>query len=936
MKAKLFFCCFFFFSFYFLKAQNSIAIKATLDAKNDVLKIQQKTIFFNKSNDTLSSIFLHNWANSFKNNKTPLGKRFLEDYKKDFYFSKGKERGNSKIYNITTNNQQALFKEVKNQPDVIKINLRKALLPNDSIKINTTYAVKIPDAKFTGYGKTKTGYHLRFWYLTPAVYKNGWQTMSNLNLDDLYQDIANFTIDIDVPKKFIVESNLYQHKTKKENSTNYYLVGKDKKDVIIHIDTSKHFKSFQTKNTQVKTDIFNKKIDFNEAKKIISREINFIENYIGKNPHIEILVDANTVNKNTIHEIYGLPRWLKPYPENFRWEMRFFKALTSKYIDDVLLLNQRKDYWLSNGIQTFLMMEYLKKYYPDVTVLGKFSKVWGIRNYNLAKLKQSDKFAHLYQFSARRFYDQPLTMRSDSLSNFNRKIISQYKAGLGFKYLQDFVGDSILKVAFRTFYKQQKLKITDSKTFENILKKKTSKNIDWFFGDFVQTNKKIDYTIKKVTQKTDSIEVTIKNKRNITAPVALYGVKKKEISFKKWINNIDSVETISIPKGNYDKLALNYEQIYPEYNSLDNFRTIDNKLLNKPLQFRFYKDVEDPYYNQIYYQPNIKYNYYDGVILALKLHNKPIIAHNLKLNVSPSYATKSNSLTGSFGISYDSFGKPNSNIYKTIYGLSGSYSHYDKNLAYRTFNPFVQIEFKRNSLRDVGSKFLGFSLITINKDPSAEKLVEDQDNYTVFGAKYFNSKPNVIKGLQYAVGTEFSNKFSKLTSEIRYRKLTSLHSRMELRAFAGVFLYNKTKDNYFSFGLDRANDYLFQLNYFGRSEKSGIFSQQFILTEGGFKSKLDTRFANQFIVSFNSSIGIWRWAEVYNDLAFLKNKNRGIYTGYENGIRLNFIPNIFELYFPMYSNNGWEVSQEAYPKKIRFVLTANLDAIYNFIRRGIL
>ena len=88
--------------------------------------------------------------------------------------------------------------------------------------------------------------------------------------------------------------------------------------------------------------------------------------------------------------------------------------------------------------------------------------------------------------------------------------------------------------------------------------------------------------------------------------------------------------------------------------------------------------------------------------------------------------------------------------------------------------------------------------------------------------------------------------------------------------------------------------------------------------------------------SFNASIGVWKWIEYYTDVAFLKNKGERTYFAYENGIRLNFIHNILELYFPLYSNLGWEINQTAYPSKIRFVLSANPAAIYNFFRRGFL
>ncbi len=68
--------------------------------------------------------------------------------------------------------------------------------------------------------------------------------MSNLNIDDLYQDLTNYKISIDVPKKYTVESNLYQYETKLEKHTNYYLIGKKKKDIILHIDTRKQIQIF--------------------------------------------------------------------------------------------------------------------------------------------------------------------------------------------------------------------------------------------------------------------------------------------------------------------------------------------------------------------------------------------------------------------------------------------------------------------------------------------------------------------------------------------------------------------------------------------------------------------------------------------------------------------------------------------------------------------
>lgn len=925
-------------SYSIIAQTNSIDINAKLDVKNDLLKIQQKTIFYNNSSKSLNAVFLHNWPNSFKNNDTPLGKRFVEDYKKEFYFSKKEDRGFTKIHNLTVNHQQVSFKEKQGHQDIIEVLLNKTLKPKDSIVLSTTYTIKIPNSKYTGYGKTKTGYHLRFWHIIPAVYNKKWHLMSNLNIDDLYQNLTNYKININVPKGYTVESNLYQYETKKENYTEYYLVGGRKKDIILNIDTRNRFTSFKTKDKEIKTDAYLKSIPNTTTSKIINKQIDFIEDYLGKHPHTEIFVDANTINKNSLHEIYGLPRWLKPFPKNFRWEINFFKALTKKYIDDVLILNQRNDYWLTDGLQTFLMMEYMKKHYPNTTILGKYSKYWPLRIYNIAKLKQNDKYAFVYQFSARKFYDQALNIPADSLSNFNRKIVSKYKAGLGLLYLKDYIGGDTLKNSLKEYYSKKQLKLSNSNFFAKVLQKNTSKNLNWFFNDYIKTNKKIDYKIDKIkySNNKDSLEVTIKNKRSFSAPIALYGIEKKKIKYKKWIPAIDSSKTIKIKNGDFNKLALNYENIYPEYNSLDNFRNTNNSLINKPLQFRFFKDVENPYYSQLFYYPDFKYNLYDGLILGVNINNQSVVNHNFEFSLTPNYSTKSRNFTGSYSFSYNHFLKE-SKVYKIRYGIRGSNFHYAPELEYNTFSPFVSFQFRRNSLRENGLQLLIARMISVNKETLASKPKEDSDKYNIVNLRYIHSKFSAINRTLYAVNAEFNSNFSKISTDIRYRRFFSTDQSFDIRFFGGYFLSNKTEGDYFSFGLNRGSDYLFEQNLFGRSENEGIFSQQFIIGQGGFKSKFSKpQFSNQLITSLNTSVSVWKWAEVYNDFAMLKNKNTSPKFFYENGIRLNLVPNIFEFYLPIYTNEGFEVTKEAYPTKIRFIITTNIDRIYNFLRRGLL
>ena len=933
MKYKI--LSFFILAFFSLNTSaqnNSIKIDAVIDAKTDLIQIQQEIIFHNKTKEVLQHIYLHDWQNAFKNKNTPLSKRLIENFDKSLYFAQEKERGSTAIRNLTVNYKSITFSSTKAQADILRLNLNEALHPKDSAVINVSYNVKIPDAKFTGYGKTSSGYHLRYWYLLPAVHDTRWQLMSNLNTDDLLIDATDYDIQLKTPKNYFVSTNL---SCNQKNNTTFTLKGVKRTDVFVNIDQNKKFASYQTSEHSIFTDISFNELNRTMATNLLEREIRFIEDFLGAYPHEEIFIDQATQTKNPIYGLNQLPKFLNTFSDVFNRDLTLMKALTKKYLENTLLLNRRTDSWFIDGIQVYLLTEYVNKYYPDVKLLGKVSDTWLLKNFTVSQLNFNQKYPFIYQFITRKFLDQSLTTPADSLSNFNRKIGNKYKAGLGLKYLNAFVDEDIIKSSIKEFYNRHALQLSNSKQFEKIVTSKTPKDVTWFFGDYLNTNKKIDYTIKEVIGSNDSLKITIKNKRNITAPVALYGIKNKKIHFKTWVNGIDSVKTITIARGNFNKVALNYEQIYPEYNSLDNSKNVDKKFLNKPLQFRLIKDLSDPYYNQLFYQPIVNYNYYDGLSIGAKLHNKPIIKRNFSFKLSPSYATKSKAINGSAAISYDQFFET-SKLQNISYGISASNYHFAPQLSYNLIVPYFSLLFKRKNSRDASRKYINVKLVDIDKEAAPNTQKKEEDKYRVLNVKYRYTNPDIIKGTSYKIAANIASNFTAISTDIRFRSLTSNNRQLDFRFFGGVFLHNNTTSDYFSFGLDRPSDYLFEQNYFGRSESSGIFSQQFIINDGGFKSVLPTRFANQFMFSFNTSIGIWNWLEHYNDIAFLKNKGDQVYFAYENGIRFNFIHNILELYFPMYSNNGWEVSQGAYPSKIRFVLTLKPSAIYNFFRRGFL
>ncbi|MET2984240.1 gluzincin family metallopeptidase [Aureibaculum conchae] len=922
-------CC---FSALICHAQsNKITIDAELDYLNKELKIQQEIIYHNTSNVSLDTLYFHNWAAAYKNRRTPLSKRLIEDYDKSLYFAKSELRGNTLIKNISSDYVSDKWFIDKNKPDIIKVVLNEPLIAKDSVRLTLTYITKVPSSIFTKYGQENNTYNLRYWYMTPAVFNGNWQTMSNLNMDDLYMEPSVYDIKISIPQGVHLSTDLNYTKAINPPHTTYHLTGKDRVDIELNINVVNDFVEFET-IPKVITNLNGTVLSNPLKTDIVNRELAFIEKYLGKYPHEKLLVNNITYSKNPIYGLNQLPKIFNPFSGAFEWDIKMFKALTRKYLENTIIVNRRKDAWILDGIQNFLMIKYVEHYYPEIKAMGNISKIWGVRTFNIAKLNFNEKYPFVYQFAARKNYDQALTTQADSLSNFNRKIVNKYKAGLGLQYLDEYLNDSIVYGSIKEFYKKSLNKKTSSNLFKNIITAKADKDLSWFFGDYINTKKKIDYTIKKVKQTKDSVHVTIKNRRNITVPIALYGVKKKEITFRKWLTNIDTTSIIAIPKGDYDRLSLNYEYLYPELNLRDNWKNLKG-LFNKPVQFRFFKDVENPYYNQVFYNVFASYNLYDGLILGPSLYNEAIFKKKLLYKIIPTYGTNSGKVTGAASFVYQHIPEETS-VYRYRIGMSASNFHYDRNLSYVRLSPFASVEFKRKSLRDVGGNALSARYIIVNKEIPQGVPKLESDNYSILNLRYGYTKPDIIEDLRYNIDFQLANKFSKLALDLRYRKLTDKNRQYDFRLYLGTFLSNKTNTDFFSFSLDRPSDYLFDYSFLGRSEKSGFLSQQIIIAEGGFKSVFENPYANQWMFTTNNSMSIWRWIEAYADAGFYKNKNEQAIFRYDSGIRLNFVHNFFEVYFPIQSSLGFEPTQPDYASKIRFVITLQPEKLIGLIRRG--
>ena len=919
-------------------AQHSSDLKIRVNTIEKTIDVQQNIYFSNTSSDTLYSIVLNDWNNSFSSKKSALAKRFSDEFIRSFHLASEDDRGSTKIKNILDNNFQSLnWKRDENQVDIVEIELENPILPNTTQKINLLYTLKLPNEKFSRYGFYDDGkLYLKNTFLFPATYENGkFIKNSNVNLDDIFNAPTDIKALVEIPLNYYLASNLSTiQNERKESFLKFELTGNNKKEFILIISPTLEFTTYKNEHIEVSSSINKTRIDEIKKTLIIDKITRFVHDKIGPTNSSKILVSQEDYNKQPFYGLSQLPDFLSPFSDDTLFELMFLKTFINAYLNENLNLNHRKENWIYDGIQMFLMMQYIEENNPELKMMGSLSRFKLLKSYNLINLDFNQQYNYMYMLMARKNLDQPLSEKKDRLIKFNEQISNKYKAGLTFKYLDSYLENDIVIKSLKEFVALNKDLRTSKYDLEYILKNNSFKKIDWFFDELINSRELIDFKFGKVSKTNKTITVNIINKTKTNVPISFYQLKNDSIVGKVWLENIKTDSTFTFERKGADKLTLNYFNEVPEYNLRNNWKSLKGFFYNnRPIKFNFYKDLEEPYYNQIFYVPEFEFNIYDGLAFGMRLNNKSMLNKPFTFSITPFYSPKTGSLVGKFNFMVEQNIRDLGKLYRIRYILSGSQFHYAENSAYTNLSPTVLLLFRDKDFRANKTEFVQLKQLYINREKTDFLLDNNTENYNVFNFKYGNFQSEATKHYSLTTDLQVANSFGKIATEIHYRKLFNNNRRLSLRLYAGTFLYRSTTSDFFSFALDRPTDYMFEQQYLGRSETTGIFSQQYVYAEGGFKSKLDTRYANQWLTTFNASFNIWNWIQVYGDAGLLKNNFAPTKFVYDSGLHLNLVPDYFELFLPVYSSNGYELNNNNYGEKVRFVVTLTPKTLVSLFTR---
>jgi hypothetical protein len=916
-------------------AQHYSKVIVDLDAEKKILTVYQELTYNNKTNDTLSYIILNDWMNAYSDKNSPLGKRFSDEFTRTFHLAKEKERGNTSAITVFDENKSMIpWQRPEYYLDLVKINLKNKILPYQSATFTISYVIKIPSDQFTSIGYSENGnFCLKNWLLTPARYntsKHSFNFYDNLNLDDASNSLFSINLKITTSGNYKITSDLIEVN---KNNNSYLFEGKNQFDVPLYIEKNNTFSVYKNQKIETVSNINDEKVNDIQKAILVDKIVNYVTENLGEINSKKVLISQIDYEKNPFYGLNQLPSFISPFPDDFVFELKILKTFLNNYLKNTLQLDERKNNWIFDAIQVYYMMNYIDENYPNAKMMGNLSKMKLLKSYKLTNIDFNEQYSYYYMLMARKNLDQPLSSSKDELIKFNEKIASKYRAGLSFKYLSEYLGKQTFEKSLKEFIKYSTTNQVEVEDLYAFFEKNSSKKIDWFKNIIINSRKIIDYQFDKFTKTKETISFKLINKTDANVPIPIYGLKNNKIIFKEWINDVKPDSTYTLKRYETDKIVINYKNEVPEFNQRNNWKSLKPfRLTNKPIKFNFLKDLEDPFYNQIIYMPTFGYNLYDGIILGMRFENKTLLDKPFIFEINPSLSTNSKDFSGSAGIIVNQYYR-NSNLFNVRYGMSGNYFHYAPDATYQKYNPYVYLNFRNDDYRDNTKKTLVFRQVYVNREKSNFVLNNLEGEYSVFNSRWIYNKNEVTKLVGLSVDFQAAEQFGKISTELNYRKLFDNNHLLTLRMYAGTFIYKSTNSDYFNFNLDRPTDYLFDYPYLGRSETTGLFSQQFIMAEGGFKSKLENASANQWVTTLNAGINIWNWIEVYGDIGFIKSKNTSERFVYDNGIRFNLVADYFELYFPIYSNNGWEIAQNNYQEKIRFVITLSPKILVNLFTR---
>ena len=939
-------------------------INVTLNDTKHELNGYESVEYINNSPDTLGFLYFHLWPNAYSDNKTELAREIIYREGKGKLFNDPELRGYIDSLDFDVEGYQVRWNLLPGFPDICKLILNKPLKPGDTIFITTPFHIKIPKGVTSRLGHIGESYQISQWYPKPAVYdKSGWHQMPYLDQGEFYSEFGSFDVSITLPANYVVGAtgNLQNEEEKKlldmlSADTSWmktpdsggvgFPPSSNQMKTLRYTENQIHDfawfadKRFHVLKGKVKLPDSGREVTTwamftNQEARLWMNAISYVNNAIcyfskwnGDYPYNTFTAIQSALNSGAGMEYPGLtviglakdPYLLDEVLSHEICHSWFYSAIGS---------DERRFPFMDESIASAYESRYMEERYP-----GK--KLWEIG----FKKKKMAEFFHIEEMPvqriqefewlipARRNLEQPVNLAASDYSYNNYGSIIYYKAGQGFNYLRAYLGDSIFDSIMHEYYSTWKNRHPLPEDFRAIFESHTTKDLSWFFDDFIGTTKRLDYKIIRIEKQ----NLLIKNMGELKAPLLIAGLKRDSIFSKKWEDGFEGKKWINGDWNKYSEIKIDPGHKMTElFRINNNIRTSGIFRRADPVLFQFLYTIEDPDKRSLLYIPAFDWNSADGFMAGVALHNGTLIPKPVEYFVIPFYTFRNPGLAGYGKISinktpYDNF------IRLATFTLEGAQFGAPGNQDFKKAKIGLDLNFRSDKIiNPVNQKVFGYYIAA--SDLLQIELLRQAKMRSYLQLGYVMERTGIINPFNMSVSFESGKSFQKTSLELNYKySYLGKDNGLKVRIFAGTMLKNASSDPFYAFsasGRSGREQYLYQGVYPDRFSEfpKTFWSRQMTLSEGGLASPV------------NNSLGYSRWVCSLSLTSTLPGKSSRIPVKsfvnlllndhgsgatdksllfFEAGLKAG-IWNFFEIYFPLLVSDNINAITGSFKERIRFV-----------------
>lgn len=917
-------------------------IWVTLHDGDHSLSALEEITYTNNSAQSLDKIYFHLWPNAYRSNRTALARQTLQNGKRGLYYAEPKDQGFIDSLAFSVNGKLVKW-EILNEdtPDVAIVYLPQSLSPGQKIVISTPFHVKLP-ASFSRMGHIDQRYQITQWYPKPAVFDHqGWNPIPYLDQGEFYSEFGSFDVSITVPKNYVVgasgdlqtesekvwlrnlaEENEREIGSRKDTSAKNEKVnlkvevakakGKiAKKDTMppsssewktlrYTLDNVHDFawfadKTFRVLRSEVTLPESKRSVEtwlmytpenakvWEKAKPYIDSSIYYYSLWVGDYPYKVCTAVDGALSAGGGME-YPTITIISASSSPKELDIVIAHEVGHNWFYGILGSNERQHTWMDEGMNSYMEERYTQQRYGK----GGSGMLGGLGDALKNVLPSNRGLEELvYFYEAGRGLDQSLGLRGDQFTNTNYGVLCYKKTAMNFRYLAAYLGQEEFDRIMHQYYREWQFKHPYPKDIEMVFERESKRNLDWFFGDLLNSAKTMDYSIQKKGQ-----ELVLKNKGEMASPVPVLIQTENGNETVQWLEGFSEGEKrLPLPSNHTGTID-------PDAVTLD--LNWGNNSTAKKVDLKFGLGFPKAGEKNLYFLPAIGNNANDGWLFGAVIHNGRIPASKLDFLVMPLYGNKSGKLAGHAHAYYHI--RPLQKGVKdwSMGGMLRQYSFQNNRipLSFTHFQPRITATFgeRGGAFSTVSNTLSAVAFMNILDQyglDSANQLVYDGKGRTlpIYRLEYRRKNAQPINPSSFSVDLEGNPDYWKLGLEWTQRISFEKKGRgADFRIYAGK-MGIMTSDSFpFSKGYvanpgirvlasSGADDYTLEQVQPCRSSETGLFAKNRNVRDAGLRIALPYNqftgfnFTNDWAASiqFTSHLPLPVPVQVYADLAMFAN-----------------------------------------------------------------